>query len=201
MKTQVAATAFAVATCISAASAVTIQTGNANGPEFENVLFNSSSLISTGLIVEGRLNDDPNSIIEFVSMDDQLVANGGAASIERLGGGTFDDLLIRTQDMSVGFEQLGLNIDAVADGQVEFVVTELDGDVTTGTLDLDENGQNKFVISIDSGDDLLRSVAFTTTVGVVDVKQVRVAGLTVVPEPAGLALLATGGLLALRRRR
>ena len=54
----------------------------------------------------------------------------------------------------------------------------------------------------------MKSVAYTTTVGVDDTRQIRIGGLGtgepgVIPEPGSMALLAIGALplLGLRRRK
>ena len=127
----------------------------------------------------------------------------GAARIESVPDGVLNNLT--TTIPGFFFDQAVFNLDATANGTANISAVDQFGKVFPFMLSLDASGQNFFTLTT-SGGELISSVAFTTTVGLDDVSQVRFGNLTAVPGPivgAGLPglIAACGGLLALARRR
>ncbi len=174
----------------------------------ENIQFNSPGLISTGNPVTGATNQT-NTVFNFSSNVNLTTPSAGQARIERGGGGTFNTLTITPVNSLVTFNELDFNINAVGNGFVTFTATEDNGQMTTSqAFTLDASGQNFFSVTA-INNQRIRSVMFTTTVGIQDVRQVRVGGIATgtptapIPEPMTLLLFGTGlaGAAARLRRR
>ncbi|MEZ0327592.1 MAG: PEP-CTERM sorting domain-containing protein [Fimbriimonas sp.] len=173
---------------------ITIYQDPGNFTDDENVLFNDPSLQQQGTLVQGRTNRQ-NWIVDFRS-DSELDATGGQAMITEIHGrkSSFNDLSVEMHDADKSFHTLIWNLNAEADGQVTFTINH-SGGVYTQTFNLEANGENWFRMQADSG--TMFNASFESTVGINDVKQVR---LGAVPEPASLLGLGLGAVAFLRRR-
>jgi len=103
------------------------------------------------------------------------------------------------------FSQAVFNLDATANGSATINAFDQAGTQFSFLLPLSGSGQNFFTLT-GTGGELISRVAFTSTVGLDDVSQIRFGQLTPVPIPAVglpgmLLVLASGGLLGWWRRR
>lgn len=162
-------------------------------PPREEVVFNEPGLTLAGTMVEGVTNQT-EALIQFFGTEPLVVTASGQARIEADDDG-FTDLLI-DPDGDVTFDGLGFNLFAEADGQVTITGHRVGEPDVSETFSLSRNGQNRFVVQATNGD-RLESVSFSSNVDISDIRQVRITGI---PEPTATALLAAGGLIALRRR-
>src|SRR5918993_216604 len=180
-----------VGSALTARADIIIASGNNPQPD-ENVLLNTGL---TGNPIFGTTNQTGLSV-RFSSNENLTAPANGQARVEAADGA----LTNLTIDLpGATFTSLILNIDAAADGQVSFLVTEDNGQQTAGTFALGASGENFFTITAINGQ-RISSVNFTTTVAMVitnveDVAQVRIGGAQQqqpIPEPTTMLLLGTG---------
>ena len=185
---------------LTARADIIIASGNNPQPD-ENVLLNTGL---TGNPIFGTTNQTGFSV-RFSSNENLTAPANGQARIEATDG-TLTQLTIDLPGAT--FTSLILNVDAAANGSINFVVTEDNGQQTAGSFSLGESGENFFTITAINGQ-RISSVAFTTDVAMTitnvdDVAQVRIGGAAAaVPEPMTMLLFGTGlaGIAAKMRRR
>ncbi len=186
-----------------------------------NIQFNDD-LPQSGTTVQAL--DNTNAFrATFTSSSGNLQANGGQAAIgPGAGNSNFNSLTITLDNNNATFTDAAIaqaifninnpnNIDATA----TFTATLLEPNGTTITQTFATtftlgNGSNFFTVTPTNGEQIL-SLTINTSVGVIDIRQIRLLGAnlvpptppTAVPEPATMALLGTGlaGVAAKVRRR
>jgi hypothetical protein len=190
-----------VAVTSPASAAITIQLGNASVQPSQKVLSNTDM---TALTVFGNTNQTGTSV-SFTSLNNEQLSSSSSNGQARFAtaDGTLDAArFFLTQGGT--FTQAEFNL-FNAQGSTSSVLISVNGG-TAQSFALG-NGENFFNVFA-SGSDVITSIAFDTNgVGVADLRQVRLGGLSAtapVPEPASWAMmfLGFGGVgYSLRRRK
>jgi hypothetical protein len=168
-----------------------------------NVVFNLQPPDQMGTTIFGNINDANNTLVQFTSTQVLTTPSTGQARIESVPANILNNL--QTTIPGFFFGQAVFNLDATANGSATINAFDQSGSLFSFSLPLSGSGQNFFTLTT-AGGELISRVAFTSTVGLADVAQVRFGELAAVPGPiagAGLPglLAACCGLLALARRR
>ena len=167
-------------------------------PGEENILFHTAM---TGNPIFGFTNIS-NAPVEFSSTMDTLRASGGQSDIDAVDG-FVNDIMVTTPGHT--FKDLIFNpFKDVANEDLHITVVANDGiypmppPFTYGKM----NGQNFLFVNA-TGSTLIKSVDIFSDFGFDDLRQIRISGVEVIPEPSSMLLLGSGVLLfaqGLRRK-
>jgi hypothetical protein len=168
-----------------------------------NVVFNLQPPDQTGTTIFGNINDPNNTLVQFTSTQVLTTPSQGQARIESIPNDILNNLV--TTIPGFLFDTAVFNLDAVDNGNANITAMDQFGASFNFLLPLSGSGQNFFTLTT-AGGELISSVAFTTTVGLDSVSQIRFGETVPVPGPivgAGMPglILASGGLLGWWRRR
>jgi hypothetical protein len=186
--------AIVASTIGTARATIILQMGNVPQMD-ENVLFNEDGLLTSGNLVQGATNQT-FTIVNFQSPSNLSTPSAGQARVV----GPFIDLNLFLS--AAVFTSAILNLDATADGTVEFIVSEPTGETTEQSFTVGAAGSNFFTITAVDGQQISNISLSGSGTTFADVAQVRIGGAQAaggepgdIPEPATWALMG-GGILA-----
>jgi len=175
-----------------------------------NVLFNLQPAKQTGNPILGNVNDDSHTLVQFASNETLISPSGGQARIEAQDG-SLHQLTVTLPGLA-GFDSAVFNLNAArGTGSATITVVDQFGMSEQFNLSLGP-GQNFFTLTTDDIQ-YMTSVSISTTLGLDDVRQVRIAAvpgtevrIAAVPGPvagSGLAavVMSLGALALLASRR
>lgn len=197
-------TGMALAVPSTAQASIILTDGNLGSLDDDNVLLNSGVV---GNPIFGALNTDQGNFSVRFTGNELLTAPAGGQARVTAAVGTFDYLKVDLVDAS--FTSLVLNIDASANGTVDFRGEDTDGNLFAfNNMSVGGSGQNYYTFTTLHGQ-RIAWIDFTADVPLtfVDAAQFRIGGAAfgtdvITPEPATMLLMATGVMaFAVRRRR
>ena len=134
-----------------------------------NVVFNQQPPDQTGTTVFGNINVT-DTLVRFTSTQVLTTPSQGQARIESVPANILNNL--NTTIPGFDFSEAVFNLDATANGSASISAFDQSGSLFSFSLPLSGSGQNFFTLTA-TGGELISRVAFTTTVGLADVGQIR----------------------------
>lgn len=200
-----ATAALSIMSITASAVPITITAQNQN-QNIDNVLFNDSSLLHSGSLVQGNFSGTgAGFIIDFTSAsgNNQIAGSGGQATIEGLSGNDPFTSLTFGLESGATFTRAVLNPDPIGDGTILFSVSYLDasGSPFLQSFSLSGSGQNFFTIDASEGARITQITFSSANTSFADASQFRLGGFarsTNVPDGGvtvtllGLALCGLG---------
>jgi hypothetical protein len=187
-------------TAATAHATIIFSTGNNPLTGSENVLFNEPGLAHGPDTAVGGITQS-GSFVLFQTTTGQIeTPSAGQARVSSTSANGFTNLTISTPGQT--FTGIVFNLDAVSSGNSTISVAP---EGATNQFALSSSGQNFLTIQA-INNELMSSVTISSLVGISDISQVRLTGLTsapaAIPEPATLSLVGVSlvGLGMLRRR-
>jgi len=181
-----------------ASAAITLETGSFGGSQGVHSVPGLNAASVSGLI-------NGTDLVTLSTTGDTLKTSGGGLSKFEGGDGTFNDLLI-SFDKTYG--KVTFNLNTLNKTTTSFGLL-VNGVTSFSSLDYGAmgNGENKYILSAD-GLDSIKSLAFTFSPNIVDIRQIRVVDVGApppvsdVPEPAtwGMLIVGFAGIGAMLRR-
>jgi hypothetical protein len=172
----------------------------------DNVQFNSQPKDQTGNPVFGNINNAASTLVLLTGKETLITPSGGQARVEALDG-TLNFLDISLAAAGTGFESATFNLNAES-GTGTATVTGFDQFGGSSFLTFALGPGENFVTLTTDELQFLTHVTISTTLGLDDVRQIRLGDVAAVPGPvAGSGLAALGAalaslvMLARRRRR
>lgn len=188
----------AAALTASASASILIIPSPGNFPGDENILFNQPGLLASGPVVQGKSHMTHFTVDYYDAGEDLTTPPGGQARVVAVDD-RFTTLTVSLNDPQATFQTYIWNLNAVAPGNVTFTVERTGGADHVESFAMGEAGENWF--RFQAQDDAMISIRFNADVDIAEVKQNRMGGMNVVPEPATMGALAIGALALLRRRK
>lgn len=162
---------------------ITITEGNPGNQGTDNVLYNDGSLQHTGTLIQGNFNGNgAGRIVDFTSSSGSqlLIGLGGQAEISGgSGNDPFTQLSFFLEDGYL-FSKAILNVEAIANGNINFSVNYIDavGTPFNQPFALSSSGNNFFGIQAADGARISSVNISTSDTQFNRLKQVRLGGFT-----------------------
>jgi hypothetical protein len=178
--------------------------GHASG-DVDNVLFNVTGLIDSGLTVTGLTS---GSELTFSFTEDSAplaTPSAGQARVAGLDGATFNWLKVMPNDPLTQFFEFEANVNLSVPAAIRITAF---GSSSASYDFVGGNGENRFAVTADGGDWISWVLIQTVDDSIADLRQIRIGSASAepqvqaviaTPEPGTLIMLATG-LFALARR-
>ena len=171
----------------------------------DNVVFNEQPANQSGTTVFGNINNPADTLVTLTSNETLVTPAGGQALVQATDN-TLSLLQISLAAAGTGFDSFvaDLNSPNGTTGTATITATNQFNQTETFSLALG-SGSNFFTLTTDALQ-FLTSVQISSTVGLLDVRQIRLGEVQAVPGPiagAGIPglLAACFGLIGLARRR